>query len=549
VTHGDLQDAFRERGFAGPIRVFTPKECRAILTGLRGKQERPPLDWHKGRAVTSLYYYSLATHDRILDLVTSVLGNDIILWGASLLGRAPGYTHPWHSDMESSAPKGETVAVWIGLACTNSQSSLTVAPYSHRFGVTVQQLMQENGRGPHSIGDAEVARWAQERDSRSDTLRVGTLDGEALLFDGRLWHGSHNLNRRGKRYAALLQYATPRTPIRIPRFTQRRWPFESHDTPRPPCIIVSGSDVDAVNRLVPPPVAGDRGGRPALSTRIHRLRLPLDQDPAVGWKPHPLFRGATPGIKSIACHVSVLDPDRQPHTPHRHDEEEILMVLDGEADLVVDDGSGSGGVVRHHVQARTFAYYPAGFAHTIHNASDAPVTYLMFKWATDHRDDAKCLDHLVVSPPDCDSAVRPDAKSAFVRTRLLHGETKYLRRLHSHISSLQPGAGYAPHVDAYDVAIVVLEGTVETLGKRVGPRGVIFYAAGESHGMRNVGDAPALFVVFEFHGRHARVRQADDHHLPRRLWRLIRHPRKLRAALRHAMRSVGASMRRRLPTR
>jgi hypothetical protein len=55
--------------------------------------------------------------------------------------------------------------------------------------------------------------------------------------------------------------------------------------------------------------------------------------------------------------------------------------------------------------------------------------------------------------------------------------------------------------------------------------------------------------VFEFHGRHARVRLAEDHRLPRRLWRLIRHPRKLRAALRRAMRSVGASMRRRLSTR
>jgi hypothetical protein len=31
----------------------------------------------------------------------------------------------------------------------------------------------------------------------------------------------------------------------------------------------------------------------------------------------------------------------------------------------------------------------------------------------------------------------------------------------------------------------------------VGPNGVIFYAAGEMHGMRNIGEAPARYPVFE----------------------------------------------------
>ena len=51
------------------------------------------------------------------------------------------------------------------------------------------------------------------------------------------------------------------------------------------------------------------------------------------------------------------------------------------------------------------------------------------------------------------------------------------------------------------MAIVVLEGEVETLGKRVGPHGVIFYAAGEPHGMRNAGNVIARYIVFEFHER------------------------------------------------
>ena len=48
-------------------------------------------------------------------------------------------------------------------------------------------------------------------------------------------------------------------------------------------------------------------------------------------------------------------------------------MLDGEADLVFEsaqDALATGGV----------AYYPAGFEHTLRNATTSPVTYVMFKW-------------------------------------------------------------------------------------------------------------------------------------------------------------------------
>jgi hypothetical protein len=46
---------------------------------------------------------------------------------------------------------------------------------------------------------------------------------------------------------------------------------------------------------------------------------------------------------------------------------------------------------------------------------------------------------------------------------------------------------------------VLLSGEVETVGKRVRPLGVIYYSAGELHGMKNVGTTPATYLVFEFH--------------------------------------------------
>ena len=506
---GDLRGAFTERGYLTPLRLFSQRECQVVLARLREEREQGgPLDWGKGWAATSSGYYTLAAHDRILDLVRLLIGDDVLLWGATLVVREPGEAHPWHTDIESSSQEGGTIAAWIGLGHTTPRSSLKVVPFSHRFGVTLQQVSQETGVDRLALTDDLVASWASERDRRSGVVPLEAADGDVVLFDGRLWHGSYNLNRRDTRYAALLQYATPRTPIRIPNLDRLVWPFESYQAPKAPCIVVSGRAVNDLNRLVSGPAATGHRGIPALTTRIHSLQLPLEQDPNVGWKPHFMFRGATPNLEVIGCHASVLDPDRQPHPPHRHYEEEILIVLDGQAELVLEDAGSNNQLSRRTADRGVFAYYPSGFAHTIRNTSDAPVTYLMFKWAAEGKENAGFLEHHLIPIPEAPDDAMPGDSAGFSPNEVLEGETKCLRRLHSHVTTLQPGAGYAPHVDAHDVAIVMLEGTVETLGERVGPDSVIFYAAGEPHGMQNVGDIPAVYLVFEFHGRHLAPRVA-----------------------------------------
>jgi quercetin dioxygenase-like cupin family protein len=253
---------------------------------------------------------------------------------------------------------------------------------------------------------------------------------------------------------------------------------------------------------------------PRLRSQVHTLQLPLEQNPAVGWKPHHLFRGSTPGIAQLGCHVSILDPGCQPHPPHRHAEEEILVILDGETELVLEDVSNPQAVVRHRVERGTYAYYPTGFAHTIHNTSRAPVTYVMFKWTTSHKGGTGDLGHRLVALSDPREPEAP-GRDGFAASATLDGPTRCLQHLHSHVTTLQPEAGYAPHADRYDVAIVTLEGVVQTLGQRAEPHSIVFYPAGELHGMRNVGATPALYLVFELHSRRWRAGPRVEHQLRR----------------------------------
>ncbi|MGI9553392.1 MAG: cupin domain-containing protein [Thermodesulfobacteriota bacterium] len=495
----EIYDEFNEQGYVGPFRVLSTQECQQVLQVCREACKRCPTDWDKGYAASSRAFYEIATHPAIIEVVSALLGEDIILWGARMLSRSPNSVHPWHSDIESSDPLGKTVSVWIGIEHTNRDSSLLIIPYSHRFGVTVQEIKHQFGKSSSDeTPNDDIVRWARERDKRSDIVRSEMTDGEALFFNGHLWHGSHNLLSE-TRWSLLLQYATPDTVIRIPDPNNSPdWPFHQLNHPRPPCIMVKGSAKADVNRIVSAPAVVSAQSSPQLTSRVYPLRIPLPPDDEMGWKPYPIFQGTTADMRSLSCHVSVLNQGQCPHPPHTHEDEELLLLLAGEVDLILPHVQTPNGDQRRRMKAGQFVYYPAQFAHTLQTVSEHPANYLMFKWDTDstETDSPLAFGHFNLFDPTEDS----EFEDGFYPHLLFEGPTACLQKLHCHTSTLTPGAGYDPHIDAYDVGIVVLEGEVETLGERVGPHSVIFYPAGEPHGMRNPGEGIAKYVVFEFHG-------------------------------------------------
>lgn len=219
------------------------------------------------------------------------------------------------------------------------------------------------------------------------------------------------------------------------------------------------------------------------------------------WRPYPQFKGRTGALSAMSCHISVLSPGHHPHPPHVHPEEELLLVIDGAVEIELADAPDGDGSRRHRLRPGMFSYYPATQHHTIHNVGDRPATYLMFKWRGGIVDVAAPLPTGIFA---CDFARPAGEPVKPVRQRLLFEQaTHTLGKLHAHLTTLQPGAGYAAHADPYDVAILLFSGKVETVGERVRPFGLIYYSAGEPHGMRNVGATPADYLVFEFHGPSA----------------------------------------------
>jgi ectoine hydroxylase-related dioxygenase (phytanoyl-CoA dioxygenase family) len=203
----EFADEFRRDGFCRPTRIFSSEQCKLVRCYLEQIVNLECLVWNKGLGATDRFIFNLAAHPAIVAKLSALLGPDIVLWGASQVVRRPGQPHPWHTDIESSAPDGGFVSVWIGIENTHKNTGMKFVPGSHLFGRTVQELASQLGVERDDRSDQFVLDIAYRFDAGACTVQPVVKDGEAIFFDGRVWHGSHHSAKTGARTALLFQYA------------------------------------------------------------------------------------------------------------------------------------------------------------------------------------------------------------------------------------------------------------------------------------------------------------------------------------------------------
>ena len=505
LEDANAQEQFARDGYIAPITVLGTFHCKMVMAHLQSATTVRTVEWAKAAAISDRLIYEIATLPSLVQMLRGLIGNDIILWGAAVPVRPPNISHPWHSDLESSAPEGGFVSVWIGLENIYETSSLRLVTRSHRFGRTIQEHQARHGFRRGEVDDETIAKWAHDYDAETEIVQPKIENGQAIVFDGRLWHGSKNINQRKTRTALLLQYVQGKTPVYIPDPAKLEWPTQKFVNYRPPVLCISGKASRKANRIVSPPRRGQRGQLVDTFTRV--LELPLDSDKQTGWRPHIMFQGATPSLEHITCHVSVLEPKCSPHSPHAHIEEEILIVLHGEAEIILASSANDVSPRREKFKAGDFVFHPAFQHHTIRNVSDKPVTYLMFKWRSSLQETKEILGAKTFSIGSYDLPV--DLRR--INWQVLFKEpTCFLSCLQAHITDLQSGAGYEPHSDEYDVGIVLLSGQITTVNDTLTAPAVAFFPRGQLHDMHNPGKQIARYVVFEFHRKDELM--ANDEH-------------------------------------
>jgi len=485
-----VNNNFRNNGFYGPISLFSSEKIRRILKLISNNQPAP-MDWKKGHAVTSYNYYSIATDNKIINIIRSLLGEDIILWGASILFHNSKNLNCWLTDFETHSPNAQSVSLYISLESAIDNLNLKLLTGSHKFGKSFQETFVKSSN--KELLDKELLEWARLKKANSLIEEISLSSGEACMLDGRVWY---NIHLQHNTIALLFQYAKPDTSIRIPNYDSKKWPPIFKTIPKPPCLIISGNARKSQNRILPPP-AEIGITKPYLTNLIHQLQMPLKNDIKTGWKSYRIFHGSSSKCFYFGCYISVLNQGKSPHIPHSHSAEELLIVLDGTIDIVIAKDSRDKNPKIENIKRNSCVYYPAYQYHTLYNSGCEPVTYLIFKWDSNKPQNKNTMgtNFFSLSPNNMSKL----NKKNFYKYLLFEGRTKYLNKLHAHFSIIQPGFAYQPHEDSYEVAIWVLNGKLETLDTEIHSNSIILYGAGHSHGMRNIGNIPATYLVFEFH--------------------------------------------------
>ena len=101
------------------------------------------------------------------------------------------------------------------------------------------------------------------------------------------------------------------------------------------------------------------------------------------------------------------------------------------------------------------------------------------------------------------SRLPAESKPTGERRQVFDAPTATLDRLESHITTLNPGeAPHAAHQHPEEELIILKEGTLEVMQNgrtnRVETGGMIFCAANEPHGWRNVGTNRAVYYVVKW---------------------------------------------------
>ena len=85
------------------------------------------------------------------------------------------------------------------------------------------------------------------------------------------------------------------------------------------------------------------------------------------------FRSSTATLDELECHVTTLNAGESSHLPHKHPEEEVIIIKEGTLEALVNGNMkrvGPGSVV----------FQASNQMHSIKNIGSTPATYHVFSW-------------------------------------------------------------------------------------------------------------------------------------------------------------------------
>ena len=208
----------------------------------------------------------------------------------------------------------------------------------------------------------------------------------------------------------------------------------------------------------------------------------------------------TATFERFECHISTLNTGQMSHPPHRHPQEEFIIIKEGTLDVFIN-----GKVQR--VGPGSLFFFASNDLHNVTNVGDTPATYLVFNLTT-------AATHGVPDQAAAESAAPGRLRSTVfdweklamkvtktgARREIVDSPTVTCANFECHVTTLNPGEiPHTAHHHPDEELVIVKEGlmqvTINGVTQRAGPGSIIFYASNDEHGMKNAGITTATYHV------------------------------------------------------
>jgi hypothetical protein len=221
-------DQYATHGYVVPAFTLPPPRVAALQAALEELLRRNPgvrpeklVSAHVERAGAGradngegvkgvAEFLALAQEPSIVELVSGVLGEDLILWGAHVFCKpaGEGYETPWHQDGHYWPIRPlATCTVWVAIEDSLADNGcLRVVPGSHRARTLHPHLHED--RSDLTLNQRLAAGAFDEADAVDVELRAGQMS----LHDVYMIHGA-NANRSPRRRTGVALRYMPATSL------------------------------------------------------------------------------------------------------------------------------------------------------------------------------------------------------------------------------------------------------------------------------------------------------------------------------------------------
>ena len=211
VLSADQIKRYHDTGLMFPQRVMTTDDATNYLAQLESYESNTggPVNgkWRYKSHLVFPWFDQLMRHPAILNLVRSLLGNDLMVWTTHIYPKEPGDGRfiSWHQDSAHwGLDSNQVLSVWVALTdATRENGCMRMLPGSHHNG----QVEHQDTRDPNNILTRGQTIFNGIEEDRSVWIELKA--GEVSVHHVDMFHASTPNQSNQRRVGIAIRYITP----------------------------------------------------------------------------------------------------------------------------------------------------------------------------------------------------------------------------------------------------------------------------------------------------------------------------------------------------